>query len=64
MIIKECHRKNLCIDCDNEACWFHGKLIADCPKYHCDRPPEQVEDCESCAFLKRYTADMREGAQK
>lgn len=60
MTVNECHRKNLCVDCDNTACWFHGELIADCPKYHCDRPPEQVEDCESCAFLKRFTADMRE----
>ena len=53
--LHECTRQNLCVDCDNERCWHHGKLIADCPKYHCDRPPEQVEDCETCAFLK----DMR-----
>ena len=61
MTIEECHRKNLCVDCDDKACWHHGKLIADCPKYHCDREGELFEDCESCAFLKRYTADMREG---
>ena len=64
LIVNECHRKNLCIDCDNTACWFHGKLIADCPKYHCDRPDEQFEDCESCDFLKQYMKDMREGEQE
>lgn len=61
MIVKECHRKNLCVDCDNVACWFQGKLMSDCPKYRCDRKGELFEDCESCAFLKRYTADMRGG---
>ena len=62
MIIEECYRKNLCVDCDDTACFLQGELIADCPKYHCDRPKEQYEDCETCAFLKRYQRDMREGA--
>ena len=57
--MSECTRNNLCVDCDNERCWFHGQLIADCPKYRCDRPPELSEDCESCAFLKEYQKIMR-----
>ena len=57
--LKPCHRKNLCVDCDDPDCFHAGKLIADCPKYHCDRPPEQFEDCESCAFLRRFQEDMR-----
>jgi hypothetical protein len=57
--INECTRKNLCVDCDNEKCWFHGKLIADCPKHRCDRPEHLFEDCETCAFLKRFQKDMR-----
>lgn len=60
LTVDECTRKNLCIDCDNERCWFHGKLISDCPKYRCDRPEELFEDCESCAFLKRFTKEMGE----
>lgn len=57
--LEECTRKNLCIDCDNVRCWFQGKLISDCPKYRCDRPIEQFEDCDTCAFIKRFVKDMR-----
>lgn len=61
MTIKECHRKNLCVDCDNTACWFHGKLMSDCPKYRCDRKGELFEDCETCDFLKQFKKEMKEG---
>lgn len=57
--VTECTRNNLCVDCDNEECWFSGTIIADCPKYRCDRIAELFEDCESCAFIKRFQADMR-----
>lgn len=36
LTITECTRKTTCYDCDNQACWHHGKKEADCPKYGCD----------------------------
>lgn len=61
--IQECTKDNLCVDCDNDKCWLAGKILSDCPKYHCDKPKEpidQTEDCEHCAFIKQYQKDMRE----
>lgn len=51
--IHECHRNNLCIDCDNKRCWHSGELIADCPMYKCNREGDFFEDCESCELLKQ-----------
>lgn len=62
--IQECFRNNLCIDCDNTKCGHCGQLIADCPKYRCDRPKENFEDCETCAFLKDFQKKMREYFKK
>ena len=62
--IQECFRMNLCVDCDNTKCGHCGQLIADCPKYRCDRPKEAFEDCESCAFLKDFQNKMREYFKK
>ena len=57
--VSECVRRNLCVDCDNTNCWFYGSIMADCPKYHCDRVEDLFEDCESCAFIKEFQEDMR-----
>lgn len=54
--LSECNRKNLCVDCDNKECLHHGKVEADCPKYHCDN---DTHDCNNCAFIKQYQQDMR-----
>ena len=56
--LSECTRQNLCVDCDSTDCLHARSLIADCPKYHCDRPSDQIEDCESCAFLRDYQEKM------
>lgn len=64
MIITECTRQNLCVDCDDETCWHHGKLISDCPKYICDRPKSRKEECETCEFLKKYQEEMRKVYRK
>ena len=58
--LKECTRQNLCVDCDNTECYHAGQLIADCPKYHCDRNGVLFEHCESCSFLRNYQEEMRE----
>lgn len=55
--ISECKRKNLCIDCDNTRCHFHGKKEADCPKWKCDRPGGR--DCEHCEFIDEFIEQMR-----
>ena len=57
--IHECHRKNLCVDCDNNKCWNAGELIADCPMYKCNREGELFEDCKSCELLKQIHAEGR-----
>lgn len=57
--LKECTRKNLCIDCDNTECYHAGQPIADCPKYYCDRHGILFERCESCSFLRKFQAEMR-----
>lgn len=58
--MEECTRNNLCVDCDHPHCWLAGSIMADCPKYRCDRPEESFEDCESCSFIKKYQKEMRE----
>lgn len=53
----ECHRKNLCVDCDMEICGHAGKKEADCPHYHCPYPNL---DCETeCSFIDRFIEEMR-----
>lgn len=56
--INECKRNNLCVDCDNTRCHFHGKKEADCPKWKCDRPGGR--DCEHCEFIDDFIEQMRE----
>ena len=55
-----CERDILCVDCDNNACWFAGKTISDCPKYKCDRPSHLVEQCDNCTFIKKFQKEQRE----
>lgn len=62
VIIRECHRVNWCVDCDDNKCLHHGKIGADCPKWECDN--ENILDCENCDFIKElyeidHSADMR-----
>ena len=57
--IYECHRKNRCVDCDDEKCWHAGELIADCPFWKCKRKGDLFEDCESCEFLKQIHVEGR-----
>ena len=59
--LSECNRQNLCVDCDNTKCLHHGKMIADCPRYRCDRPKEFQYDCEHCEFIDGFIEDMRKG---
>lgn len=59
-----CERNNLCVDCDNDKCWGAGHIISDCPKYHCDRPKESLEDCETCEFIKEFQKTQREYYKK
>lgn len=60
MTLSECTRANLCIDCDSDSCYHAGQLIADCPKYRCDRKGVLFEHCESCSFLKNFQMKWRE----
>lgn len=62
--MSECKRDNLCVDCDDDKCWFAGKILSDCPKYHCDMPKDHIEDCEHCDFIKQYQKDSREYYKK
>lgn len=59
MEAKECKRKNLCYDCNDNKCALAGDPMADCPKYECDREEYFFEDCDSCGFIKRYRAEYR-----
>lgn len=57
--IHECHRRNFCVDCDDESCWHTGDLIADCPFWKCNRKGDLFENCESCELLKRLHEEGR-----
>jgi len=57
--ISECHMNNLCVDCDNDKCYLAGEIISDCPKYHCDRDKEHLQDCKSCDFIKEFQESER-----
>ena len=58
--MSECKRDNLCVDCDDNKCWLAGKILSDCPKYHCDRPKDHIEDCSTCDFIKEFQKNQRE----
>ena len=45
----ECTRKNFCVECDDPDCLLAGEVEADCPKWKCDNPSM---DCENCEILK------------
>ena len=57
--IEECKAHKPCFDCKNTSCGFHGKKQSDCPKYFCDRPGEEKEDCDHCSFIDEYIEKMR-----
>ena len=38
-------------------CTFAGYIEADCPKWECDNP---TMDCENCEFLKEYKKGVTE----
>lgn len=59
LTMSECTRKTTCYDCDNQACWHHGKKEADCPKWKCDRPQELMYQCDRCSFIDRYIEEER-----
>ena len=54
--LEECLRDNLCVDCDNTNCLHAGSIEADCPKWKCDNP---FRDCNNCAFIKDYQKSHR-----
>ncbi len=57
ILLGECHRKNLCVDCDSETCYHAGKKAADCPHYHCPYP---YLDCETeCSFIDNHIEEIR-----
>ena len=58
--LRECHRNNMCVDCDDTSCLHAGQAIADCPFYMCNREPDHFEDCETCEFIK----DIRDVLKK
>ena len=55
--INRCTRKNLCVDCNDPDCLLAGDAEADCPKWRCDNP---TMDCENCEDLKEYKEWMTE----
>lgn len=56
----ECHRNNLCIDCDDPKCLFAGSEVADCPRWpSCDLLKYHGIDCYKCGWLKRYIEKER-----
>ena len=57
ILLGECYRNNLCVDCDSETCYGAGKKESDCPLYHCPFPGL---DCESeCSFIDGFIEEMR-----
>lgn len=58
IVLKECHRKNLCVDCDDHNCAHAGDIGADCPKWTCDMA-EYAYDCSECGWIKRYVDEAR-----
>ena len=58
MTLSECHRTNLCIDCDDPHCSGSGVPEADCPLWVCKRPELK---CEECDILKEYVDAYRKG---
>lgn len=61
-VMSVCDRDNLCVDCDDELCWKHGDIGADCPKWKCDNC--QPYDCEHCNFIKDYIEEYRKSYKK
>ena len=55
--INRCTRKNFCVDCDDPNCLSAGVAEADCPKWKCDNP---TMDCDNCEFLKEYKKGVKE----
>ena len=51
----ECTRKGFCVYCDDPHCIHAGDIEADCPKWKCDNP---TMDCENCEFLKEYKREV------
>ena len=47
----ECARKGFCVYCDDPDCIHAGDIEADYPKWKCDNP---TMDCENCEFLMEY----------
>lgn len=60
-MLKRCNRDNLCVDCDNEKCVHHGRIIADCPQYDCANEP--LYDCEHCDFIKKWLREYRKAEE-
>ena len=54
--ITECHRNNLCVDCDDSHCGHAGDIGADCPKWKCDMPEYE---CEDCPWIREYVKRAR-----
>ena len=52
-----------CIECDNQACWNAGQLIANCPLWYCNRQDEQFEDCETCELMQDVLEEYRRKKQ-
>ncbi len=55
--ISICTREGSCYHC-TEKCWHSGDIGADCQKWVCDRPDPFKQQCETCAFVRRYIKDV------
>lgn len=58
LVIDECTRSILCVDCGDERCIHHGKKESDCPKYWCDNP-YGLDNCDECDFIDEFIKEMR-----
>lgn len=56
LTMTECHRTNLCIDCDDPHCSGAGNAEADCPLWVCKHPDTRCEDCD---ILREYVEAYR-----